>query len=510
MTSSKTNPWIIAAVASIATFMEVLDTTITNVSLRHIAGSLGAGEDESTWVLTSYLVANGIILPLSGWISDAIGRKRFFIGCILGFTAASFLCGAASSLTEIIIFRILQGLFGGGLQPTQQAIILDTFPLEKRGTVFAITGVTIIIAPILGPTLGGLITDNFSWRWIFYINIPVGLMAAFMVWRLLDKSSQQKALGFRNIDVFGLSLVTLGLAALQIVLDKGQQEDWFSSSFITVWALICFVSLSIAIIWLWGQKDPIIDLSLFKNWAFASSCLLIFLTGFVLYGTNVILPLMLQTQYGYDATLAGLVLSPGGLALLFLMPLCGKLIGKIQARFMIMTGFALSALGMYHSMNFTPQTDFNTFQWIRLTQVLGLPFLFISISTLAFSKIPKEKSNKASALFALFRNIGGSVGIAVVTTFAVRQQQVHQHYLVEHLVPGQLPYQRLLNRIIDSTGDTSLSMGKIYQMLQKQAALCAYIDTFELLGYIMCTLIFFALLVLPANRPMGQDIPVAH
>ncbi len=510
MNSSRTNPWLIAAVASLATFMEVLDTTITNVSLKHISGSLGAGEDESTWVLTSYLVSNGIILPLSGWLSDLFGRKRFFIGCILGFTATSFLCGVATSLPGLIFFRILQGLFGGGLQPTQQAIILDTFPIEKRGTVFAITGITIIIAPILGPTLGGIITDNFSWRWIFYINVPVGLTAAFLVWQLLDTSDPSKNKSSARIDIVGLGLVSLGLSALQILLDKGQQEDWFASTFIIAWALICFACLVVAVIWLVGQKEPIIDLSLFKDWAFASSCILIFLTGFVLYGTNVILPLMLQGQYGYDATLAGLVLSPGGLVLLIVMPICGKLVGKIQARFLIIIGFTIFAAGMYHSMSFSPQTDFHTFQWIRVTQIWGLPFLFIPVSTLAFSNIPKEKTNKASALFALFRNVGGSVGIAVVTTYAVRQQQVHQNFLSEHLVPGQAPYENLLARTVEYTGSLKLSMAKIYQMLQKQAALNAYIDTFEFLAFIMGGLAIFTLLLLPANRPANRDVPVGH
>lgn len=509
MTRAQANPWLIAAIASLATFMEVLDTTITNVSLKHISGALGAGEDESTWVLTSYLVSNGIILPLSGWLSDIVGRKRFFIGCILGFTATSFLCGAATSLPALIFFRVLQGLFGGGLQPTQQAIILDTFPVEKRGTVFAITGITIVIAPILGPTLGGLITDNFSWRWIFYINVPVGIMAAFLVWQLIQESPSLRDTAAK-VDIMGLGLVSLGLAALQIVLDKGQQEDWFASPFIITWALICFAALGVAIIWLVGQKEPIIDLSLFENWAFASSCILIFLVGFVLYGTNVILPLMLQSYYGYDATLAGLVLSPGGLILLVLMPLCGKLIGKFQARFLIMIGFALSAAGMVHSMSFNPQTDFHTFQWIRVAQVCGLPFLFISVSTLAFSTIPKEKSNKASALYALSRNIGGSVGIAVVTTYAVRQQQVHQNFLSEHLIPGHAPFENLLQKAVTVTKDMDQGMVKIYQMLQKQAALKAYIDTFELLGWIMVALIIFTLLVLPANRPANQETPVGH
>lgn len=509
-TAISSKKWLIAIIVSLATFMEVLDTTITNVSLRHIAGSLGAGQDESTWVLTSYLVANGIILPLSGWLSDVIGRKRFFILCILGFTAASFFCGAATSLFELVIFRILQGAAGGGLQPTQQAIILDSFPPEKRGTVFAITGITMIVAPILGPTLGGLITDNMSWRWIFYINVPVGLFAAFMVGRLLEDPPHARAQGARKIDFFGLGLVTLGLASLQVVLDKGQQEDWFTSRFIIIFALIAFTCLGLAVIWLWERKEPIIDLALFKDKAFALSCVLIFLTGFVLYGGSALMPLMLQTQFGYNATLAGMILSPGGIAVVFLMPLAGKLISRVQVRRLIFIGLVLCATGMFYTMRFTPQTDFTTFVSMRVVQVLGLPFLFIPISTLAFSNVPKEKSNKASALFALFRNIGGSIGIAVVATYQIMQQQVRQHTLAGHLVPGSYPYEHYLAQIGGthaSGGDASLIM---YRTLQTQSAMVAYADTFEFLGLLMVGAAAIALFLLPPNKPLARAAAGGH
>ena len=504
----RTNPWLVAVVVSLATFMEVLDTTITNVSLRHIAGSLGAGQDESTWVLTSYLVANGIILPLSGWLSEVVGRKRFFTFCILGFTAASFFCGAATSLAGLIIFRIIQGAAGGGLQPTQQAIILDSFPPEKRGSVFAVTGITMIAAPILGPTLGGLITDNFSWRWIFYINVPVGLAAAALVWRLVEDPPHAKAKGFQNIDFVGIGLVSLGLAALQIVLDKGQQDDWLSSPFIQICALISLVCLVSAVIWLWGQKQPIIDLGLFKDRAFASACGLIFLTGFVLYGSSALLPLMLQTQFGYNATLAGMVLSPGGLAVVFLMPVVGKLVGKVQARWMILTGLMLSAAGMFHTMQFTPQTDFSTFVWMRVTQIMGLPLLFIPVSALAFSNIPKELSGKASALFAMFRNIGGSVGIALIASYQMRQEQVRQNYLAEQLVPGHMPYEQLLAKTNQHLGNMSQSMEQIYQILRTQAAMLAFSDAFALMAGLMLGAALIAALILPANRP-GAGAPTA-
>ena len=504
MTFSRVNPWLIAVVVSLATFMEVLDTTITNVSLRHIAGSLGAGQDESTWVLTSYLVANGIILPLSGWLSEVMGRKRFFISCILGFTAASFFCGAATSLAGLIVFRIVQGAAGGGLQPTQQAIILDYFPPEKRGTVFAITGITMIAAPILGPTLGGIITDHASWRWIFYINVPVGLLAAFLVWRMVEDPEHAKAKGFQNIDYWGLGLVSLGLAALQLVLDKGQQDDWFQSPFILTWALISFVALTTSITWLWGQKNPMIDLSLFKDRAFALSCILIFLVGFVLFGGSTLLPLMLQSQFGYNATLAGMILSPGGMAVIFIMPVVGKLIGRMQARYMIIIGLVLTAIGMFHTMGLTPQTDFKTFMFMRITQVLGLPFLFIPISTLAFMNVPMEKRGKASALFALFRNVGGSMGISLALTYVTRRQQIHQHNLSEHLFHGYAPFDQLLAQVQSHTGSVSAAMGSINHMLENQANILGFADTFAIMGVILSIAVVIAMALLPPNQPASR------
>lgn len=504
MTRLRSNPWLIAMVVSLATFMEVLDTTITNVSLRHIAGSLGAGQDESTWVLTSYLVANGIVLPLSGWLSDVFGRKRFFIGCILGFTAASFFCGAATSLASLIVFRIIQGAAGGGLQPMQQAIILDYFPPEKRGAVFAITGITMIAAPILGPTLGGFITDHVSWRWIFYINVPVGLCAAFWVWRMIEDPPHARAKGFRTIDYWGLSLVTLGLAAMQIVLDKGQQEDWFASPFIMVWGVVSLVCLVVAVIWLWERDDAIIDLSLLKDRGFALSCMLIFLVGFVLFGGSTLLPLMVQSQFGYDATLAGMVLSPGGIAVIFLMPIIAKLIGRVQARYLIMVGLFLCMSGMFYTMSLTPQTDYRTFVMMRIMQVLGLPFLFIPISTLAFANVPKEKSNKASALFALFRNVGGSVGIALALTYVTRRQQIHQHALAEHLIPGSSPYEHYLARIMAHVSSPQAALQVVERTLEKQATLLGYADTFQAFGVMLAVALVVAAMALPANRPANR------
>lgn len=506
--TSKNNPWLIAVVVSIVTFMEVLDTTIVNVSLLHIAGSLAAGYDESTWVLTSYLVANAIVIPLSGWLSDKIGRKRYFVMCIVGFTAASFACGAATSLTSLIVFRILQGAAGGGLQPTQQAIILDIFPPEKRGAVFAITGITMVFAPILGPTLGGIITDHISWRWVFYINVPVGIMATFLVLKLVPKDEKQKS--SLSIDYYGIALIAVGIGALQIMLDKGQQEDWFESSFIISFALVSFVSLVVAVIWMSDHKDPVIDFSLFKDRGFAMGCCLIFIVGFVLYGGTFLLPTMLQSQFGYTATLSGLVLSPAGLATIFLMPVSGKLITIVQARYMIYVGMTLSATGMFGTALVSPQTDFETFLLMRIMQVIGLPFLFIPISTLAFFNVPKNKSNKASALFSLFRNIGGSVGITLISTYQVRQSQIRQSYLAENIIPGSPNYENYLNVLKQTIPNTHTAERYVNKVMESQAAILGYADSYLLMSYIILGMLVIAFFMLPANKPGGVSHTIAE
>ncbi len=503
------SPWIIAVIVSMATFMEVLDTTITNVSIRHIAGSFAAGQDESTWVLTSYLVANGIILPLSGWLAALMGRKRYFLACIAGFTLTSFLCGAATSLGMLIVCRMLQGMAGGGLQPTQQAIILDSFPVNKRGQVFAITGITMMVAPILGPTLGGFITDNFSWRWIFYINIPIGILAFLLVARFVEDPPHARKQKLGRVDYFGLSLIGIGLGALQIMLDKGQQEDWWDSQFILMVGVLSACALTGAIFWLLRQKDAIVDIRLMGDRSFGISCALIFLTGFVLYGGSALLPQLLQTQYGYDATLAGMVLSPGGITLLFLMPLVGMLSHHVQARYLVTLGLLIGAFGMFHTAGLTPQTDFITFIWMRIGQVIALPLLFIPISTLAFQNVVKEKSSKASALFAMFRNLGGSVGIAVALSYMARHAQTRQHQLVEHLHPGNPAYTQAVGEISKLAGSEHGALAVIYGQLIRQSTILAYIDTFTFMGILMLVAAVIALLLLPRNNPHSAPEPGA-
>ncbi len=513
----KVNPWLIAFIVSIAAFMEVLDTTITNVSLAHISGSLSSSYEETTWVLTSYLVSNGIILPISGWLSSVIGRKQYFMLCIGAFTATSFACGSADSLPMLVLFRLIQGLAGGGLQPTQQAIIIEAFPPEKRAAAFAVTGITMVLAPIIGPTLGGWITDNFSWRWIFYINVPVGVVALLLVKTFVHDEAHHVGRGFKNVDYIGLSLVALGLGSLQIVLDKGQTEDWFASNFIIYFTVICVTSLVTAILWILRSKDPIIDLRLLKDRAFGISCILIFVTGFFLYSSSVILTSLLQREFDYDATLAGLVLSPSGIAVIVLMPLSVKLLNVFQAKYVAAVGFMLCSVGMLLSTFITPQTDYNTFVFIRIMQILGIPFLFIPISTLAFMNIAIEKSNNASAVYSLARNLGGSVGISLIIALVSRRQQIHQVHLSDASSMYdpiiQAKVSELTNLIISHGGDPvtakAQALGRMYEHMLEQAAFLAYQDAFNVL--MLLALVFAACaLLLPRAKSAPSSLPVGH
>ncbi|MCE5284312.1 MAG: DHA2 family efflux MFS transporter permease subunit [Pelosinus sp.] len=496
-----TNPILVSSVVSIAAFMEVLDTTVASVALAHIAGSLGASTDESTWVLTSYLVANGIVLPLSGWLSDLMGRKNFFILCIVGFTLTSFLCGISTSLPMLIVFRLLQGLTGGGLQPSQQAIIKDSFPAEKLGMALALTGLTTLLAPILGPVLGGYISDNYSWRWIFLMNVPIGIVAAILVNTLVvDPPTAQKK-KVDSVDYIGLSLIALGIGALQLVLDKGQQEDWFNSSFIILCTIIAVLALIVAIIWLWRQKNPVVDLKLLSIPSFGLPCLMLFFVGVALYASSTLLPMLVQANFGYDATTSGFVLSPSGIALIFIMPIAGKLVNIVQARHLISFGMLATAFGMWATGLITPQTDYNTFLLMRILQMVGLPFLFVSASTLAFSKISPENSSNASAIISLSRNLGGSFGIAMVTNITVRNQQVNQTYLAQHLTYADPGYNTALSSYTNAIMGLGVphdqaataAMGKIYQELLHQASILAYRDAYNFVAFTLVVLAVVAL-----------------
>src|SRR5271157_2734846 len=367
---SPVNPWVIAMVVTLATFMEVLDTSIANVALPHIAGSLSAGQDESTWILTSYLVSNAIVLPLSGWLSSIVGRKHFYMGCVAIFTMSSFLCGLAPNLGMLIVFRILQGAGGGGLQPSSQAILVDTFPHAKRGMAFAVYGIAVVTAPAIGPTLGGWITDDFTWRWIFFINIPVGILSLLLTSRLIQDPPyfKRRKLSETNIDYIGLGLVALGLGTLQVVLDKGQREDWFESNFIVVLSLIAAASLIFVIIWEWRHKDPIVDLHLFRNSTFGISNLLMFMLGFALLGSTLLLPLFSQTLLGYTAEQAGLALMPGGFTIILLLPLVGFLLSRYSPRWLLFFGLVVLSSSLFYMTRFSLDMDFRAVATARVFQ----------------------------------------------------------------------------------------------------------------------------------------------
>jgi MFS transporter, DHA2 family, multidrug resistance protein len=486
------NPWIIALAVTLATFMEVLDTSIANVALPHIAGGLSAGQDESTWVLTSYLVSNAIVLPLSGWLSSIVGRKNFYMGCVALFTVSSFMCGLAPNLSVLILCRILQGVGGGGLQPSEQAILADTFPPAKRGMAFAIYGVAVVTAPAIGPTLGGWITDNFSWRWIFFINIPVGIISILLTSRLIHDPPyfRRRKLSETHIDYFGLGLVALGLGTLQVVLDKGQRDDWFDSRFIVIMTLISTASLIFAIFWEWRQKDPIVDLHLFRNRTFGISNLLMFMLGFALLGSTLLLPLFMQTMLGYTAQQAGLALMPGGLVIMALLPLVGFLLSKYSPRWLLVFGLVVLSASLFHMTSFDLQMDFRTTVLARFMQAIGMAFLFVPINTAAYAFLPREKNNAASGLMNLARNIGGSVGISVVTTMLDRRSQQHLTDLARNLSAGNPALLGALRGVANAmqahgasaAGATQQAYALIQGTVQRQAVMLSYIDCFWFLG----------------------------
>jgi MFS transporter, DHA2 family, multidrug resistance protein len=512
----KFNPWLIAVVVAMAAFMEVLDTSIANVALPYMGGNLGASNDQSTWVLTSYLVSNAIILPISGWLAGAIGRKRFFTLCLFLFTASSLLCGIAPTLGLLLFFRVLQGLGGGGLQPMAQAILADTFPPEQRGLAFALYGVTAVTAPTIGPTLGGWITFNYSWRWIFFINLPVGLLTLFLVYKFVEDPpylAKIKAAGVK-LDYIGIALLTLGVGALQVLLDKGQEDDWFGSHFITALIITSAVCLIALIVWEWYQKAPIIDVRLFKHFNFASANLMMFTLGIVLFSSLVLMPLFLQALMGYTAQVAGLAISAGGVALLIEMPIMGKLTTKIEARRLITFGWACLAAAMYYStMRIDLQIGFNTALWLRVAQVFGMGFLFVPITLAAYIGIPPEKNNAVSGIVNFMRNIGSSVGTSIVTTLLARRAQFHQEILVNHTIAGNPQFQgavgslsqRLAQSGLDRHGAQMSAYARIYHSLQSQASADAYIDTFMVLA-IGSAIMFFLSFALKKNDPSGGHV----
>jgi len=515
----RVNPWAIAATVSMAAFIEVLDTSVANVALPYIAGGLGASYDDSTWVLTSYLAANAIVLPISGWLAELIGRKRYFMTSLAIFTVSSLLCGLAPNLPLLLLFRAVQGVGGGGLQPMAQAILNDTFPPEQRGSAFAVYGITAVLAPTVGPMLGGWITDNYSWRWIFFITLPVVLLALYLTHTLVEDPPFLRRIksGGIRVDYIGISMLTLGVGSLQVVLDKGQEDDWFGSHFITTLAITATVCLISLVIWEWFRKEPIIDVRMFKSFNFAAANLMMFMMGFMLFSTLVLIPEFLQTLMGYTAELAGLVLSGGGVVLLVMMPIVGRLSSKIQARWLIATGWLCLAIGLFYCGH---QIDlfvsFRFAMWLRVAQVVGIGFLFVPITAAGYIGVPPEKGNTASGLINFMRNIGGSIGTSVVTTMIVRRAQYHQQILVGHITPDSPAYRSALHALGSKIGHSGLQAGdaqdqaiaRFYELVHQQGGALSYMDTFWVLGA-LCSIMFVLAFFLKKNDPgAGGDVAV--
>uniref|UniRef100_E6QN18 Drug resistance transporter, EmrB/QacA subfamily n=1 Tax=mine drainage metagenome TaxID=410659 RepID=E6QN18_9ZZZZ len=514
----RANPWLIAMTVALAAFMEVLDTSIANVALPHIAGNLGASTNEGTWVLTSYLVSNAIVLPLGGWASNLMGRKNFFLLCITIFTVSSFLCAIAPTLPLLLLFRVLQGAGGGGLQPMAQAIMADSFDERHRGQAFALYGLVAVLAPSIGPTLGGWITDSYSWRWIFYINIPVGILAYVLVTRMVDDPPwiipNRKHL--LNMDYVGLGFLSLAMGGMQIMLDKGEENDWFASGFIWFFAILFVFGLVGLIVWELRQKNPLINLKLFKYKNFAICCFLMMLVGGVLNASTVLQPQFLQALLGYTATKAGEALTAGGFALVFVMPFAGWTTSKYAARSVAATGFFFFAISYWFTTTqLTLDMSFFNASLLRVVQMMPIPFAFISITTAAYVGIPREQSNQVAGLINFVRNIGGSIFIAITGAAVTSRSMHHQAQLQEKMSSLYIPYRQLmggtsgyLDHSFGKQNGAQPAMASIYGELNRQAAMQGYVDVFRMLFWMAVGMILLAFL-LSKNKPASGKSDVA-
>ena len=514
------NPWAIALTVTLATFMEVLDTSIANVALPHIAGSLGASQEEATWVLTSYLVSSAVVLPISGWLSNRFGRKRFYMTCVALFTICSLLCGLAPTLPFLILARILQGVGGGGLAPSEQAILADTFSVAKRGQAFALYGMAVVVAPAIGPTLGGWITDNFNWHWIFFINLPIGLVSLYLSNKLVEDppSFKERSKQKLPIDFTGLALVAGGVGCLEFFLDKGQEKDWFGSTEIQVIASLALMLLVTFVVWEWRHPDPIVDLKLLKNRNFGTAVFLQLVLGMVLFGSTVLIPQYLQSLLGYTAERAGLVLSPAGFVMMAGMAIAGRSLSwKIDPRLTVALGYLAVSLGIYNLTRLSLDTAYGDVTLWRMLQVIGLPFVFIPISTLNYVGVPRSKSNQISSLSNFARNLGGSVGTALLTTFLARTAQTHQTTLAANTVVGSAPYMRYMAQVAGVFRDGGMSAlqsvqmatGYAYQQLLRQSSMLAYKNAFAMLSAVIFCLIplpFLMRLPSKAEKPKPEDM----
>jgi DHA2 family multidrug resistance protein len=511
------NPWIIAVSVMLGTFMEVLDTTVVNVSLQHIAGSLSVTPEEATWVLTSYLVANAIVLPLTGWLANYFGRRNILLLSVGGFTLFSFLCGIAPNLPLLIIFRVFQGATGGGLQPLSQAILMEAFPPEKRAKAMAFWALGIVVAPMLGPVLGGWITDSYSWRWLFYINIPIGALAIVMSMLFIHDPPYIKR-GAGGIDYWGIGYLALGIGALQIMLDKGQEEDWFASHFVLILGILCAVGLIFFVFRELTTDHPVVQLKIFKNRTYSTGVFLMTVLGFVLYGSTVLLPLWLQTLMGYSALEAGMAMLPRGLGSFLFMPVVGILMGKIEARKLLAAGLIIASFSIYQLSKLNLNAGYWDIFWPQLLQGTSMGLLFVPLTTITNGLIPKEQMGNATSLFNLMRNIGASVGIASVTTISARHTQMHTNDLTRHINPYnpvaqvtlQGMKQALMARGMDAATATKQAYAGIFGMLQRQAAMMSYIDTFFLLAIMFAACLPLILLMKKAPKGGGGPGAMGH
>jgi DHA2 family multidrug resistance protein len=496
--------WLIAFTVMLPTLIEIIDTSIVNVSLDHIRGSLSAGIEEATWAINAYLVANAIVIPMSGWLSRLLGRKNYQIGSIVVFTVSSFLCGSAWDLQSLIFFRVLQGLAGGGMVPVSQSILLEAFPPQQHGMAMAIFGIGAMVGPILGPIMGGWITDNWSWRWIFYINIPLGALAVIMNLIVIQDPPWMQRMRMR-IDYAGLVLLAVGLGALQIVLDRGQQEDWFNSEAIIAFALVSVFALACLVVNELTDSHPIINLRLFRDRTFATGCLVMFFLFFNLFGSIVLLPIYVQSLMGYSAYDAGLVLGPGGAATLLVMPIVGKLVQRVNPKRILAVGIVICAWTTWSMSRFNLQADFWTFVVPRITLGLGMGFSFIPLTTLTLSHIPRELMGQATSMYNLLRNLGGSVGIAFVTTFLARRAQFHQTRLTEHLTPFDPAYAlakaRAAAELAARGAPGAGSDGVIYAQLLRQARMLAFNDTFAVTAAMLLSVLVLVFFLQRAEAP---------
>ncbi|HEV2350994.1 MAG TPA: DHA2 family efflux MFS transporter permease subunit [Terriglobia bacterium] len=509
------NPWIIAIAVMSSTFMEVLDTTVVNVSLPHIAGNLNATIDESTWVLTSYLVANAIVLPITGWLANHFGRKRLLMGAVIGFTAASFLCGLAPSLPLLIIFRVIQGACGGGLQPLSQAVLLEAFPPRERGKAMAFWGLGIVVAPMLGPVMGGWLTDNYSWRWVFYINIPVGVMAIIMTKLFIfDPPYIKRSSG--RVDYWGIGMLAVGIGALQILLDKGQEEDWFGSHWIMALAIVSGIALLVFVIRELMVEHPVVDLRVFKIQTYATGVFLMTVVGFVLYGSLVLLPILLQTLLGYPAVQAGIAMAPRGLGSFIAMPIVGAIMARFDPRKLLVIGIVTASLTLFQLSWLNLDAGYWNVFWPQIVQGIALAFLFVPLTTATMSPISPERMGNATSIFNLMRNIGGSVGIAAVTTMIARREQFHTNILGAHINPydpatkmtmaGLSHY--MVSRGMDSATAQHRTYAALFGMVQRQAAMQSFVEAFWLLGIIFL-LIVPLIFIMRKPKSHGAEV-MAH